>query len=244
MLRSNAVDLYGWSILFKGTFWPGPLIGRKLEDTIAETAETGHEVGLYAWDHHQWQTHVDEADGHGVRRMIDEGMQEFMRITGKAPACSAAPGWKCTDTVLREKARYSFTYNSDCRGAYIFRPAVDGRGLEQPQVPLTLPTYDEVIGRDGITNDNYNDRILGMILPGQLNVLTIYTEVEGIAYAHMFDDFLRAAKERGVSFVPWKYCARKAKSGRLRPSSRDRFPGAEVCWPSKSKPRGESNAQR
>ncbi len=103
--------------------------------------------------------------------------------------------------VLVEKNRFDFLYNSDCRGDRMFRPLIDGKEYAV-QIPATLPTYDEVIGQDGINAENYNDFMLGLIKPGQLNILTIHAEVEGIVCADMFDEFLQKAKERNISFVP------------------------------------------
>ena len=65
-----------------------------------------------------------------------------------------------------------------------------------------LPTFDELIGRNGVSADNYNDYMLGLLKPEKLNVLTIHAEVEGIACLEMFDRFVKIAQSRGASFVP------------------------------------------
>ncbi|MGR5457143.1 4-deoxy-4-formamido-L-arabinose-phosphoundecaprenol deformylase, partial [Vibrio alfacsensis] len=83
---------------------------------------------------------------------------------------------RCTDQTLVEKDAFPFKYNSDCRGDSIFSP---GEGMA-PQIPVTLPTYDELVGQDGVDNSNYNDAILKLIKRDGLNVYTIHAEVEGI----------------------------------------------------------------
>lgn len=202
MLRTRAARLYGWEVLLRGTLWPGPVIGEKLAGVIRDTAQAGHEVGLHAWDHHAWQAHIDRMDADAVRRSLHRGVELLARLLGHPPTCSAVPGWKCNDVVLEEKARFPFHFNSDCRGDSIFRPLVGDRELSQPQVPVTLPTYDEVIGRDGVSNDNYNERVLALLRPDKLNVLTIHAEVEGIVCLPMFEQFVEKTLSRGHSLVP------------------------------------------
>ncbi|MCL2345656.1 MAG: 4-deoxy-4-formamido-L-arabinose-phosphoundecaprenol deformylase, partial [Desulfobulbus sp.] len=68
--------------------------------------------------------------------------------------------------------------------------------------PVTLPTYDEMIGQDGVTDANYNARILDCMTPGRLNVYTIHAEVEGIALRERFDELLHLARERHIRFLP------------------------------------------
>jgi undecaprenyl phosphate-alpha-L-ara4FN deformylase len=201
MLRTKASRLYGWDILFKGTLWPGPVIGKKLGGVIRSTAEAGHEVGLHAWDHHAWQAHIDTMDAETVCLSLSRGVDMLTQILGSPPTCSAVPGWKCNDLVLKEKSRFAFRYNSDCRGDSIFLPLVNDEQLAQPQIPVTLPTYDEMIGQDGVTECNYNDRLLAECSPDRLNVLTIHAEAEGIACFEMFDKFLKTAKAQGISFL-------------------------------------------
>lgn len=202
MLRSRAPSLYGWDILLRGTFWPGTMIGRVAADSLRRPAAEGHEVGLHAWDHHAWQSRIARLNTQEVTADLDRACRLFTEVLGAPPTCSAAPGWRCTDAVLRARDAFPFQYNSDCRGHSIFLPQVDGKPLRQPQVPTTLPTYDEVTGRQGISDRNYNEHILSLLKPHELNVLTIHAEVEGGAMAPMFDAFLSAARARGSHFVP------------------------------------------
>jgi undecaprenyl phosphate-alpha-L-ara4FN deformylase len=202
MLRTKAASLYGWDILLRGTFWPGPIIGEKLGSVIRSAFDAGHEVGLHAYDHHAWQAHIDAMDEVAIYREIKKGYDLLEKILGKPPTCSAVPGWKCNEAVLLAKNRFAFDYNSDCRGKSIFRPIAGGCELLQPQVPVTLPTYDEVVGRNGVTDGNYNDYMLSLLDPAKLNVLTIHAEVEGIACLEMFGQFMKRACSKGYSFVP------------------------------------------
>jgi undecaprenyl phosphate-alpha-L-ara4FN deformylase len=202
MLRTRASSLYGWDILLRGTFWPGPIIGEKLGHTIRSAADNGHEVGLHAWDHHAWQARLDRMDAEAVQRSLTLGVDLLTRILGRPPITSAAPAWRCNDLVLRLKNKFGFRYNSDCRGQRIFLPLVDGQSIPQPQIPVTLPTYDEVIGRNGIDANNYNAYLLSLLKPGVLNVLTIHAEVEGMACFTLFSRFIEMVKSKGFLLVP------------------------------------------
>jgi undecaprenyl phosphate-alpha-L-ara4FN deformylase len=229
MLRTRAASLYGWDILLRGTFWPGPVIGEKLAPVIRAASDAGHEVGLHAWDHRAWQARIDTMDAAAVRRSLEQGVELLTRILGHPPTCSAVPGWKCNDLVLKEKAGFPFLYNSDCRGTSVFRPVVEGVELPQPQIPVTLPTYDEVIGRGGVSDDNYNDHILALLDPARLNVLTIHAEVEGIICLQMFDRFVDKALSQGHRFVPLGDLLREAERMPAGAMAQGTIPGREGC---------------
>jgi undecaprenyl phosphate-alpha-L-ara4FN deformylase len=133
---------------------------------------------------------------------LSRGFDALAHIIGKAPSCSAVPGWIANDTVLCAKEHFPFTYNSDCRGQSVFLPSVSGTPLKTPQIPVTLPTYDEIIGQNNITRENYNDHLLSQIRPDALNVLTIHAEVEGIVCLDLFEDFIKKAVYHEISMVP------------------------------------------
>ena len=218
MLRSNAPGLYGWDILFMGTLWDGPVIGEKLAPTIRRAASDGHEIGLHAWDHHLWQTRIDKMDRDEIRSELKKGYDMMVGIVGSPPACSAVAGWKCNELTLEEKEKFGFHYNSDCRGASVFRPSIRGKAATALQIPVTLPTYDELVGRGGVCDENYNQYLLSLIRPRNLNVLTIHAEVEGIARQSLFEKFLRLARSKGLGFVPLESLldgAGKIEDGRI-----------------------------
>ncbi|MDP2991625.1 MAG: 4-deoxy-4-formamido-L-arabinose-phosphoundecaprenol deformylase [Kiritimatiellota bacterium] len=201
MLRSHAAGLYGWDILLRGTLWPGTIIGKHLGDCLRLAAGAGHEMGFHAWDHYTWQTHIAHMSPEAIRASLARGVDLMTMIVGAPPTCSAAPGWRCTEAALREKERFPFAFNSDCRGQTVFRPLVAGIQLNQPQAPVTLPTFDEVIGLPGVTLETYNDCILSLIQPGRLNVFTIHAEVEGIVCRDLFERFVRKARSLGHEFT-------------------------------------------
>jgi undecaprenyl phosphate-alpha-L-ara4FN deformylase len=201
MLRSKAVSLYGYDILLRGTFWPGALIGDKAAPQI-RLAAIEHEIGLHAWDHHREQTSIEKMSDKEIARCIDRGKRSLEAIIDRKVGCMAAPSWKATDTLLKVKETFELLYNSDCRGFSMFQPIVEGQVMDQYQIPTTLPTYDEVVGKNGITAENYNEYILNLFRPGNLNVLTIHAEVEGISCKGMFSDFLVDATKKGIQFQP------------------------------------------
>lgn len=202
MLRSNAPNLYGWDIIFKGTLWPGPIIGEKCSHIIRSTASDGHEIGIHAWDHYQWQAHIHQMSREKISTALKRGVESLTSIIGKSPTCSASPGWLCNDIVLEVKDMFPFLYNSDIRGTHLFFPVVSGKVLTRPQIPVTLPTYDEIIGYRGLDQENYNEYLLSLIVPGKINVLTIHAEVEGIFCLDLFKDFIKKAVAKGISIVP------------------------------------------
>lgn len=201
MLRSRAASLYGWDILLAGTAWPGRQIGRQFGHLMRETRRRGHEVGLHAWDHHAWQRNTGRWDTRELTREIERGVKSLQDILGAPVECSAAAGWRADERVVEAKEAFGFRYNSDCRGHSLFRPRLaDGR-LGTPQVPVDLPTYDEV-ARPGLSGDAYADTLLGRMRADALNVYTIHAEVEGIVMAAEFQRLLRQARERGIDFAP------------------------------------------
>lgn len=201
MLRSRASKLYGWETVFSGTCWPGRLIGRHLGTIIRDAAAEGHEIGVHAWDHYRWQRYAGRMGADALYRELSPAVDLLGELLGRRPASSAAAGWICNEPALEAKARLGFAFNSDCRGRSVFVPRIGSRDYA-PQIPTTLPTYDELIGRDGVTDRTYNRRLLGLVDPRGLNVLTVHAEVEGLACADLFDDFLARCRDRDIALGP------------------------------------------
>ncbi|WP_370677696.1 4-deoxy-4-formamido-L-arabinose-phosphoundecaprenol deformylase [Pleomorphomonas sp. PLEO] len=202
MLRSNAASLYGWDILLAGTAWPGRSIGRAHADIIARSAAEGHEIGLHAWDHFAWQTWAGLWDQTRMARDIHKGLTALECIVGRQIDCSAVAGWRADQTAIAAKQALGFRYNSDCRGTGPFRPRLADGSLGTPQIPTTLPTWDEVAGRQTSAAD-YNAFILKKIADDTgTPVYVIHAEVEGIAMADQFGDLLKQASRADITFCP------------------------------------------
>ncbi|MBT0719795.1 4-deoxy-4-formamido-L-arabinose-phosphoundecaprenol deformylase [Tatumella sp. TA1] len=201
MIRSRAASLYGWDILLAGTCWPGKKIGQRCETIIQDTAKT-HEVGLHAWDHYAWQTHIESWGEQQIVEQLTLGLQELSRIIGRPVECSAAPGWRADQRVIEFEQRFALRYHSDCRGSEMFRPLISSVNLATVQIPVTLPTWDEVVGR-ALPAKAFNRYLLDNIHQAKGDpVYTIHAEVEGIVAGKYFEQLLQMAADEGITFCP------------------------------------------
>jgi peptidoglycan/xylan/chitin deacetylase (PgdA/CDA1 family) len=194
--------MYGWKTALYGTLLPAPRIGRRCAAILRSARDAGHEVGLHAWDHVTWQDRLHRMTPQAVAATLDRGMAAFTEIFGAQPQGFAAPAWFMTDDAFLALEARGFDYLSVSRGAAApFYPRIRGRVLQTLEIPTTLPTLDEELGRDGITPETYVDRLVERYRPGETEVLTVHAETEGLAYRQLFRDLLARHRELGIETI-------------------------------------------
>ncbi len=193
MLRSRALRLYGLRTALSGTLLPARPVGAGSPALLRQIAAEGHEVGIHGWDHVSWQDRVHRLPERTVLGHLHAAASAFETALGRRPAATAAPGWRTTDAALQLQERFGFAYASDVRGTRPFRPWIGGAAAKTVQIPTTLPTMDELLGRvpDVAT-------AMAAALREGLNVLTAHAEVEGGAQVADFERLLGALGRRGA----------------------------------------------
>jgi undecaprenyl phosphate-alpha-L-ara4FN deformylase len=201
--RTSVLEHYGFKTLMYGTLLPGPDIGRNCADIMRSVRDAGFEVGIHCYDHIRWQDHVANKDAHWTKREMQRAVDRFTEIFGEAPKAHAAAGWQTNRDALRQTQHLGFDYSSDTRGTKPFIPTWDAEIIACPQIPTTLPTLDELIGRDGITTDNVAQHLLDLTRePTQTgHVYTLHAELEGQKWMPIFEQLLQGWRDQGYELV-------------------------------------------
>jgi peptidoglycan/xylan/chitin deacetylase (PgdA/CDA1 family) len=201
--RTSVVRHYGLQTLLYGTLLPGPDIGRRCADLMRSVRDDGFEVGVHTWDHIRWQDGVAGADAAWTRTEMTRACERFAEIFGTAPPVHGAAGWQMNVDALRLTQALGFEYCSDGRGTHPHLPVWNAELVRCPQLPTTLPTLDELVGLDGVTEDNVAAHLLELTRepPASAHVYTLHAELEGMRLAAVFDRLLTGWKAQGYTLV-------------------------------------------
>jgi peptidoglycan/xylan/chitin deacetylase (PgdA/CDA1 family) len=201
--RTSVVGHYGVKTLLYGVLLPGPHIGRRCGEFMQDIARRGFEVGVHTWDHVRWQDGVAQASEPWTRRELTRARDQFTEIFGRAPQVHGAAGWQMNRYVPALQQELGFRYASDTRGSGPFLPELDSGTGTVPQLPTTLPTFDELIGRPDLNGADPVDHLLATTGGGRGRdeVFTLHAELEGGAYLGAFERLLRAWRQRDVQLT-------------------------------------------
>jgi undecaprenyl phosphate-alpha-L-ara4FN deformylase len=201
--RTSVVEHYGIKTLMYGVLLPGPHIGKRCRSFMHEIARSGFEVGVHTYDHIKWQDGVANASEPWTRRELTLALDEFVEIFAQRPVVHGAAGWQMNAYVPTLEWELGFRYASDTRGVGPFVPVVDGSEVAVPQLPTTLPTLDELIGRPDLDGVDPVDHLLALTEADaeRDHVFTLHAELEGGAFLESFERLLRTWRARGVKLI-------------------------------------------
>lgn len=178
-------------------FGLGDDIRRRHTDKLLAARDAGFEVGVQAWDGRRWQRTVETADGGWTAQEMARAADAFTDIFGQPPWAHGAAGWQMNAHALRLTQRLGYAYASDCRGTGPFLPLWNAEIVRCPQLPTTLPTLDELVGRDGDTASEVPDRLFALTAQPRDHVFTLRAGIEALPLASVVERLLAGWRDQG-----------------------------------------------
>ena len=179
-----------------GRRWlPGGDIGRGCREALRGVRQAGFETAIRAFDAVRWTHSVENAKEEWTRNQMQLACEAFLEIFDESATAHGAAGWQMNRHAFRLTQRLGFRYCSDTRGTFPFVPVRDAEIMACPQVPTTLPTLEELIGRDGITVKEVPQRLLQLSEspPATGHVFTLRAEL-GMEFVTVLDELLADKK--------------------------------------------------
>ncbi|TFW10276.1 xylanase [Oxalobacteraceae bacterium OM1] len=215
--RTSVVEHYGIKTLMYGVLLPAPDIGKTCAAELRAIARDGFECGIHTWDHVVWQDNVRKRGEDWTRRQMQQAHARFTDIFAEAPLTHGAAGWQMNEYAFAQLDDYGMQYASDGRSplkddgsladphAGPHRLSAFGRALKCVQLPTTLPTLDELLGRtiDGrvIDEANVHELLLKLTAAPRDHVFTLHAELEGQKLAPIFERLLAGWRNQGYELV-------------------------------------------
>ena len=211
--RTSVVEHYGLKTLMYGTVLPGPDIGKRCAPILKRVRDEGFEVGIHTWDHVKWQDGVVSADEKWTGWQMSLACQRFREIFGEDATVHGAAGWQMNVHAYRRTQALGFRYASDTRGTHPFIPVIRAEIVGCPQFPTTLPTLDELIGLEGVTESNVAEALLARTAEPAEHVFTLHAELEGMNLSPIFEKLLAGWKAQG-----YELCAMRELVNAVEPT--------------------------
>jgi undecaprenyl phosphate-alpha-L-ara4FN deformylase len=212
--RTSVLEHYGIKTLMYGVLLPAPDIGRECAAQMRAVADAGFECGIHTWDHVRWQDTVRAHGASWTSHIMRRAEDRFRLIFGRTAPTHGAAGWQMNSHAFAEHDAAGYAYASDGRamlaenGALLDPQAGPYRlpGSQCVQLPTTLPTLDELLGRkiDGVTISTANiaEHLLKLTAgAARDHVYTLHAELEGQKLSPIFEQLLSGWKAQGYQLA-------------------------------------------
>ena len=199
--RTSVVQIYGVRTLLNGTLLPAPHIGRRNAGVMRAVRDAGFEVGIHCYNHYRWQDYVQTMSLAEVREEFVAARAEFLRVFGFESLTAGAAGWQSNARSREIYDEAGLLYASDARGGAPFFPRIEGKIFKTLEIPSTLPTFDELMGRPEYPDEKIVPHYVSLLREDAVNVLTIHAEIEGMGRRTLFQQLLATCRSRGVEFI-------------------------------------------
>ena len=213
--RTSVVEHYGLKTLMYGVLLPAPDIGLSCAAPMRVVRDAGFECGIHTWDHVVWHDSVRHRNAAWTRTCMAKSVERFQSIFGRRPSTHGAAGWQMNDEAFLELDALGLNYASDGRAnlnedgslantdAGPYRMKIKGRVLNCLQLPTTLPTLDELLGRqlggESIDMHNAADALLALTEKPRDHVFTLHAELEGQKLSPILEKLLHGWKTQGYT---------------------------------------------
>lgn len=215
--RTSVVKHYGLKTLMYGVLLPAPDIGKVCADEMRSVGKAGFECGIHSWDHVVWQDNVRRRDAAWTTQQLRQAFDRFHAIFGHAPRTHGAAGWQMNEHAYALLDEFGIAYASDGRARLTAQGALEDpaagphrvqlsdKTMSCIQLPTTLPTLDELLGRpiDNkiIDESNAAATLLELTASPRHHVFTLHAELEGQKLAPIFEQLLAGWREQAYDLV-------------------------------------------
>jgi undecaprenyl phosphate-alpha-L-ara4FN deformylase len=229
--RTSVVEHYGLKTLMYGVLLPAPDIGLECASEMRAVRDAGFECGIHTWDHVVWQDNVRQQDAAWTRMQLQQAFDRYSCIFDEAPRTHGAAGWQMNPSAFEQLDAFKMAYASDGRAmltesgalanpsAGPYRLNIGEKNLSCIQMPTTLPTLDEMLGRtiNGtlIDTSNIAAALLALTETPRDHVYTLHAELEGQKLAAVFEQLLTGWWAQGYDCVSMADQYKKIKDASL-----------------------------
>jgi undecaprenyl phosphate-alpha-L-ara4FN deformylase len=210
--RTSVVEMYGVRTLLQGTLLPAPHIGQRHAETLRAVKGAGFEVGIHCYNHYHWQDHLGRMSREEIGEEFGRARTEFARIFGHPAETAGAAGWQSNALSRSVYDEAGLLYSSDTRGRTPYFPRIGGQVFRTLEIPSTLPTFDELLGRPEFPDEKIVPHYLSLLRRDRVNVFTLHAEIEGMGRRALFQRLLAACRGAGVQFIRLDAFARELRA--------------------------------
>lgn len=193
-------ERFGWAAMFKGRLLPAGRIKIPDQAMLASWADKNHELVAGSYAPLQWQTRCKSADVQVTSQQFKACFLPFEGRTPTAVNAISCAGGAANRAFLRLEQRHGLLYGSDTFGKTPFWPVWYGEIIRCPQLPVTLPTLEQLVAEGNASHQEIAGRLVQQILdaPEKGQLMLIQADYDGLRFLPLLEILLKQLQASGI----------------------------------------------